>query len=190
MSALLMGLVIFLGVHSIGIVAPTLRLTLIDRWGLARWRGLFSGLSLIGFALLVYGFAVARQSLPILWTPPQWLKWVALGLLLPVFPMLLASALPGRIKRSLKHPMLAAIKTWALAHLLANGGLADLILFGSFLLWAVADRIATKHRTPPPRPAAPERARNDVLAVVGGGLLYLVMLLGLHQWLIGVSPLP
>jgi uncharacterized membrane protein len=107
----------------------------------------------------------------------------------PVFPMLLATYLPGRIQSTLKHPMLAAVKLWAVAHLIANGTLPDIVLFGSLLVWAVADRISLKHRVQGPIPSAPPSSANDAIAVIGGLLLYVAFILGVHQWLIGVSPI-
>jgi uncharacterized membrane protein len=112
--------------------------------------------------------------------------------MVPVFPLLFAAYLPGRIKSAVKHPMLLAVKVWAVAHLLANGTLADVLLFGGFLAWAVADRVSVKRRTPKEAhavPSAPARAMNDVIAVVGGLIVYAVFLLWGHRWLIGVSPL-
>jgi uncharacterized membrane protein len=119
------------------------------------------------------------------------LRHVALLLMLPVFPLLAASGLPGRIQRAAKHPMLLAVKFWAAAHLLANGTLVDVLLFGSFLAWAVADRIAVKRRPGPPTGPAlgPARPGNDLKAVVAGLVVYAVFLFWGHRWLIGVSPL-
>jgi uncharacterized membrane protein len=114
---------------------------------------------------------------------------VALLLLVFVFPLLLAAYLPGRIKAITKHPMLVATKLWAFAHLLANGTLADLLLFGSFLAWAVVDRISMKHREQRPLPGAPPSPWNDAIAVVVGLVLYVAFVLRLHVWLFGVSPL-
>jgi uncharacterized membrane protein len=108
--------------------------------------------------------------------------------MLPVFPLLLAAYLPGRLQRVAKHPMLVAVKIWALSHLLANGMLADVLLFGSFLVWAVADRISLKRRTPRPTPAAPARAINDVIVVLGGLALYGAFAMVWHQRLFGVAP--
>jgi uncharacterized membrane protein len=111
-------------------------------------------------------------------------------IMLPVFPLILAAYLPGRIKAALKHPMLAGVKFWALAHLLANGMLADVLLFGSFLAWAVADRISFKRRVVRPIQTAPPSKMNDVIAVVAGLAIYVAFVLWLHTWMIGVSPLP
>jgi len=108
--------------------------------------------------------------------------------MLPVFPLLLAAYLPGRIKAAVKHPMLAAVKAWALAHLLVNGMLADVLLFGGFLAWAVLDRISAGKR-PAVAQAAPGSPRNDVIAVVGGLALYAVFVVWAHAWLFGVRPM-
>jgi uncharacterized membrane protein len=124
----------------------------------------------------------------VLYLPPRWLRQVALLLMLPVFPLLIAAYVPGRIKTVTKHPMLAAVKFWALAHLLANGMLADVLLFGGFLAWAVLDRISLKRRTQTMRTAPPGRF-NDLIAVVLGLLLYAIVIGWAHQWLFGVSPL-
>jgi uncharacterized membrane protein len=186
MTLLIPGLVIFLGIHSISIVAPGAR----DRWAAAMganaWRGVYSLLSLAGFVLLVYGYGLARQAPTVLYVPPLWLRHVAFVLLLPVFPLLFAAYLPGRIKSAVKHPMLVAIKTWALAHLLANGMLADVLLFGGFLAWAVADRISLKKRALRPVAGASPSPWNDAIAIVGGLAVYGITLFWLHRLLIGV----
>src|SRR3974390_2202084 len=122
---LITGLVLFLGIHSIRIVAPGVRDRLLARLGEWPWKGLYSIIALAGFGLLIAGFGAARATPVFLYTPPAWLHGVAIVLLIPVFPMLLAAYLPGRIQARLHHPMLVATKTWALAHLVANGRLAD-----------------------------------------------------------------
>jgi uncharacterized membrane protein len=189
MSFLIIGLVLFLGIHSVSVFAPAWRDRQVAQRGEGAWKGLYSIVSLIGFVLLVYGYGVARQAPVVLYTPPAALRHVALLLMLPVFPLLLAAYLPGRIKTAAKHPMLLATKFWALAHLLANGTLADVLLFGGFLAWAVADRISFKRRVPRAVPGAAAGAANDLIVVVGGLALYAVFLLWAHRWLIGVSPL-
>ena len=122
----------------------------------------------------------------VVYTPPGWLHPVAMVLLVPVFPLLLATYLPGRIQAAAQHPMLVATKLWAVAHLLANGMLADLLLFGAFLVWAVLDRISMKHRTQRPVPSVPPSRVNDLIAVAGGLALYAAFVLWLHGWLIGI----
>ena len=149
MSLLIFGLVLFLGVHSVAIVSPTLRARAIHQLGMRAWKGSYALVSLVGFVLICYGFGLARQAPVIVYSPPTWLRQVALIVMLPVFPLLVAAYLPGRIKTALKHPMLAAVKFWAFAHLLANGSLADVVLFGGFLGWAVLDRVSLKGRSAP-----------------------------------------
>ena len=189
MSLLVLGLVLFLGIHSVSILAPAWRDGQVARRGERPWKGIYSVASIVGFVLLIYGYGLARQSPVVLYTPPHWMHHVTLLLMLPVFPLLLAAYLPGRIKAATKHPMLAAVKLWAFAHLLANGTLADVLLFGGFLVWAVADRISLKRRPARPLPGAPARPMNDVIAVVGGLALYALFVARAHQWLISVSPL-
>jgi uncharacterized membrane protein len=190
MTPLIVGLVLFLGVHSVVIVAPTLRARTIQRLGEGAWKGLYALVSLLGFVLICYGFGQARQAPVILYSPPTWLRHVALILMLPVFPLVLAAYLPGRIKTAAKHPMLAGVKFWALAHLLANGSLADVLLFGGFLFWAVADRISLKRRsTPQVVRTAPPGPWNDVIAVVLGLAIYALLIGWAHVRLFGVSPL-
>jgi uncharacterized membrane protein len=188
MTLLILGLALFLGVHSVSIVAPAWRDAMQSRVGEGPWKGLYSLVSIAGFALIVVGYGMARQSPVVLYAPPTWLRHVALLLLLPVFPLLLAAYLPGRIKTAAKHPMLLSVKLWAAAHLLANGNAADVLLFGGFLAWAVADRISFKHRAQRPLPGAPASPLNDVIAVVAGLALYALFVFGGHAWLIGVAP--
>ena len=187
MAWLVLGLLLFLGAHSVSIVAPGWRDAQAARHERA-WKGLYSLISALGLVLIVIGYGQARQNPLWLWASPVWLRHLAWLLLLPVFPLLLATYLPGRIKTAAKHPMLAAAKIWAFAHLLVNGTLADVLLFGGFLVWAVADRLSLKRRTPRPVPAAPASPVNDVLVVLGGLALYAFTVLWLHQALIGVSP--
>lgn len=187
MTLLVLGLILFLGMHSIAIVSVASR----DRWAMAMgrsaWCGLYSLVSLAGLVLLVLGYAAARRDPVPLWFPPPWMRHVAFTLMLPVFPLLFATYLPGRIRARLKHPMLAAVKLWAFAHLLANGMLADLLLFGGFLAWAVIDRISLKQRVQQPGIALPASAlRNDVLALVLGLGVYVATVLWLHRVVIGM----
>ena len=185
----LLGLAIFVGLHSLSIVAPGARDRLAARLGEGPWKTLYSVLSLVGLVLLVTGFAAERTTSMVLYSPPLALRYVAVALMLPVFPMVLAAFLPGRIAVALKHPLLVATKAWALAHLLANGRLVDVIVFGTLLAWAVANRIALKRRAARTLPSAPAGRFNDLLALIGGLALYAAFLAGLHRWLIGASPL-
>jgi uncharacterized membrane protein len=192
MLVLVLGLVIFLGVHSVSIVAPGWRTATVARLGERPWKGLYSVASAVGLVLIVVGYGMARREPVVLYAPPAGMRHAALLLMLPVFPLLFAAYLPGRIRNAAKHPFLLAVKLWAVAHLLANGMLADVLLFGGFLVWAVADRISVKRRPVVDAhevPAAPPRAFNDAIAVVGGLLVYVVFIFSAHRWLTGVSPL-
>ena len=190
MTYLILGLVLFLGPHSVEIFSSKLRASAVASMGERPWKGLYTLVSIIGFVLIIYGYGQARQDPILLYAPPVWMRHLSALIMLPVFPLLLAAYMPGRIKTALKHPMLAAVKFWALAHLLANGMLADVVLFGSFLAWAVADRISFKRRVQRPIHTAPPSKMNDVIAVVGGLALYVIFALWLHVRLIGVPPLP
>jgi len=188
MAVLIIGLVVFLGVHCVALAAPAFRSSAIARLGEGPWKGLYSLVAAAGLALIVYGFYLARESPMVLYSPPGWMRYVTFLLMLPVFPLFIAAYLPGRIKTAIKHPLLAAVKFWALAHLLANGTLADVLLFGGFLAWAVVDRISLKRRVQSV-PAAPAGRFNDLIAVVAGLALYVFFIEWAHLRLFGVSPL-
>jgi len=187
MAKLIVGLVLFLGIHSISIVALSLRNNLAAKSELG-WKLFYSLVSLIGIILIVKGYAELRQTPTLLYVTPIWLRHVAATLLLPVFVLFLAPYFPGRIKNVTKHPQLMAVMLWAVAHLLVNGTLADVVLFGSFLIWAVADRVSMMNRVSRPVPGAPAARLNDVIVVVFGLGLYLVTVFWLHEWLFGVRP--
>jgi len=189
MTLLIIGIIVFLGIHLLPTV-PGLRERLLGRLGENGYKVFFSLLSVAGFALLVWGFA--RAPLIQVWSPPSWTRWVAIVLMLPAFIFMVAAYVPGQIKAKLKHPFLVAIKTWALAHLIANGDLASIILFASFLAYAVYDRITLKRReaTGLITVAATGPPRNDLIAVVLGIVLYVAFLVWLHPLLIGTAPLP
>jgi uncharacterized membrane protein len=190
MTYLVAGLLLFFGMHSIAIVAPAWRDATAARLGDATWKALFALASIIGFVMLVHGYGLTRADPQVLYTPPSWARHVAALLMVPVFPLLLATYLPGRIKAAVQHPMLTATKAWALAHLLVNGTVADVLLFGGFLAWAVADRIAVGKRTVQRRiRTSPTSRWNDWIAVIGGLVLYAVFVGWLHQRLFGVAPL-
>src|SRR5687767_5642646 len=190
MVYLILGLILFLGAHSVEIFSSSLRASAIARMGERAWKGLYTLVSIIGFVLIIWGYGQARQAPILLYAPPVWMRHLSALIMLPVFPLILAAYIPGRIKAALKHPMLAGVKFWALAHLLANGMLADVLLFGGFLAWAVADRISFKRRVVRPIQTAPPSKMNDVIAVVAGLAIYVAFVLWLHTWMIGVSPLP
>lgn len=188
MVVLVLGLVLFFAVHSVSIVNEAWRDRMVAKHGERVWQGVYAVLAVVGFVLIVWGYGLARQEPLVVYSPPAWLRHVAMLLLVPVFPLLLAAYLPGRIQAATKHPMLAATKLWAFAHLLANGMLADVLLFGAFLAWSVVDRISMKRRVPRAVPGAPPSKANDVIAVVGGLALYVAFVFWLHTWLIGVAP--
>jgi uncharacterized membrane protein len=192
MLVLVVGLAIFLGVHSVSIGAPEWRSATVARMGERPWKGVYSLASAVGLALIVVGYGMARRDPLVLYAPPAALRHLTLVVMLPVFPLLFAAYMPGRIRAAAKHPFLLAVKIWAFAHLLANGTVADVLLFGGFLAWAVADRISVKRRPAAQThevPAAPPSAANDAIALVGGLVVYAVVLLWAHRWIVGVSPL-
>ena len=186
MSLLIIGLLVFFAAHSVSIVNVSWRDRVAARLGIMTWQGLYALVAMAGLVLIIWGYGLARQDPLVLYLPPAWLRQGATVLQIFVFPLLLATYLPGRIQAAAKHPMLAATKLWALAHLLANGTLADVLLFGSFLAWAVADRISLKRRTPPPVSTLPPSRMNDGLVIVLGLALYVAFVFWGHGWLIGV----
>ncbi|MCR9138780.1 MAG: NnrU family protein [Alphaproteobacteria bacterium] len=191
MLVLILGLILFLGVHSVKIVAPAFRDRFIAQRGENTWKGLYTVISLAGFVLIIWGFSIARYEAPILYTPPFWFTHVTLLLMLVSFILLVASSVPpSRIKVAVKHPMLLAVKLWSVGHLMANGDLASVILFGSFLVWAIFDRISVSRREAAGlmEPIGPGSVRNDVLAVVIGVVAYILFVWKLHEWLFGVPP--
>jgi len=189
MTTLILGLILFFGIHSVSIFARGWRNAFIERRGEGVWKGLYSVVAIAGLVLIVIGYGLAREQPVVLYDPPRALRHLALLLMVPVFPLLIAAQLPSHIKKLAKHPMLLATKLWAVAHLLGNGTAADVLLFGGFLAWAVADRISVKRRPVATQPGVAARPMNDVIALVGGLGLYAAFMLGAHAWLIGVSPL-
>jgi uncharacterized membrane protein len=189
MSLLILGLVLFFGTHAISIVAPFWRDRVVVMFGAARWRVFYSLFSLLGLLLIIKGFALARQSPIVLYVPQLWMHRLAALMLVPIFPLLLATYLPGRISTATKHPTLVAVKIWALAHLLANGMLADLLLFGGFLAWAVAVRISLKRRPSRSVTSLEPLPVHDWLATAIGLAIYGGVVVWAHQRFIGVSPL-
>lgn len=192
MALLVIGLILFLGIHLIRVVAPGFRQSMIDSVGKSAWRGIYSVASIATLVLLVYGFGQARQVTGILYSPPVWMAHIAITLMLIAMICLVASLLPaGYIATKTKHPMVLSVKIWAFAHLLANGETSSVLLFAGFLAWGVIMRISLKRR---------ERAgetvlrpfvsgRYDLFAVSIGIVLWGLIIWRLHEWLIGVSPL-
>jgi uncharacterized membrane protein len=190
MTILLLGLLLFLGLHSVRVFADGWRSRTMARLGPGAWKGAYTLISLLGFALLVWGYGLARQAPVVLWTPPAGMRHVASLLVLVAFVLLAAAYVPGNsIKARLQHPMVLATKTWAIAHLLANGTLADVLLFGSFLVWAVLVFRASRQRDRAQQIAYPAgRAGATVLTVVLGFVAWALFAFWAHAWLIGVSP--
>lgn len=193
-TRLIIGLIVFLGVHSFS-MARGWRASVVATIGEGPYKGIYSLLSLIGIIMISMGYGEYRAGGYIsVWDPPVWTRHLALLLVWPAFVLVAAAYLPGRIKRRLKHPMLAGVKIWAFAHLIANGDLGSILLFGSILAWAVVARISAKRRDVAAQhgaPAAlPAGLRNDALAVAVGTVAYVVFLVWLHPFLIGVPALP
>ena len=189
MVLLVLGLLLFLGIHAISIVAHPFRDRMVASMGANGWRGVYSLISAVGLGLIIWNWGDARAAAPLLYEPPVWMKHlVALLMLFAAIAISVYMVPAGRLKPILKHPMLLSVKIWAFAHLLANGDLASALLFGSFLIWAVADRISLKRRNA--AIAAPGPARNDIIALVVGLAIYLALVFGGHTWLFGVTPLP
>lgn len=182
MLELTAGLALFFAAHTFSMFRDA-RAALVARLGALPYRGLYSVVSLAGFALIVHGYAHAPRI--DLWLPPAGLRHVTMLLMLPVFVLLAAAYVPGHIKARLGNPMLLAVKTWALAHLLINGDLASMLLFAAFLVFGVVDFIAVK-RTGRSSVVASPRALFDVLAVVVGLIIYGAFIMGLHRALVGV----
>jgi uncharacterized membrane protein len=186
MLVLIAGIVIFLGFHSVRMLAPQFREARIARMGERPWRVAYSAASLVGLVLIVWGYAMARPVAPDLYFPPAGMAHLAILLMAIAFVSLAVSQFPaGRLKPILKHPMLLAVKVWAFAHLLVNGDLASVLLFGSFLAWAVWNRIAVKRRGAPV--AAPGPVKWDVAAVVTGFAIWALFIWKAHEWLFGVA---
>jgi uncharacterized membrane protein len=193
MLTLLLGLLIFLGVHLVP-TRPEMRYAVVSRMGEGPWKGVFSLVSLVGFVLIVVGYHKLQLNPgknPVVWSPPAWGRHATLVLMLPVFPLLIATYLRGRIAGAVRHPMITAVKLWALAHLLVRGDLASMALFLGFLAWAVWDRISLKHREAAGLvQVASGPVVNDVIAVVGGLAIYVAFVKWGHAALIGMPLVP
>ncbi len=190
MAVLILGLVLFLGVHSTRIVADSWRTATIARIGEKPWKGLYALASIAGFALIVWGFALARRNPVYLWEAPMGMRHVAGALLLGAFVLLVATYVPrNSIKAKLHHPMVLSVKVWALAHLLANGNLADVLLFGSFLVWAVFSVRAARQRDRIAGTVYPAgTAAATAITVVVGVAAWAVFAFWAHGYLFGVRP--
>lgn len=191
MAYLILGLLIFLGAHSVRIVADDWRTRKLEQWGALGWKALFALISLLGLGLVVWGFGLVRDQPSVLWSPPPGMRHLASVLNLLAFVLLAAAYVPGNtIKSRLHHPMVLAVKVWALAHLLANGNWGHVLLFGAFLVWAIVDFRAARQRdraTAAHYPGGTAGATGITVALGVGG--WIVFTLWLHGLLIGVQPL-
>ena len=191
MVVLLLGLVLFLGVHSVRIVADGWRTRQIERLGPLAWKGGYTAVAIVGLVLIIWGYGQARLNPVVLWTPMRGMAHLAALLTWVAFVLLAAAYVPGNhLQRKLGHPMVLAVKLWALAHLLANHTLADVVLFGGFLLWAVLDFRSARRRPLPPAVAGVQPNGLRTLAtVVVGSLAWAAFAFWAHAAWIGVAPL-
>lgn len=188
MPYLILGLLLFLGVHSTRIVADAWRTRTMARVGVMTWKGAYALLSIAGLVLLVWGYGQARLGSPVIYDPPLYTRHVTRLLMLFSLVLVAAAYVPGNhLKAALGHPMLAGVKLWAFAHLLSNGRLADVVLFGAFLAWAVAGFVAARRRD---RAAGTVYAAGSmsrtVMTAAAGCAAWAALVGGLHRWLIGV----
>jgi uncharacterized membrane protein len=186
LAVLVLGLVVFIGAH-VFTTRRARRAALVATLGEWPYKGLFSLVALAGLLLIGWGFGLYRATGWIdVWQPPNWARHLTVLLMWPAVILVTAAYVPGDIKRTLKHPMLAGVKLWAVAHLVSNGDLGSIVLFGSILAWAVYDRITLKHRSDPGAPPIPLGGRrNDIVAIVVGTILYLALGLVFHPLVIG-----
>ncbi|MBT9510779.1 MAG: NnrU family protein [Acidovorax sp.] len=191
MEILVLGLVLFLGVHSVRIVANGWRTQTLARVGEGAWKGLYSLVSAVGLALIVWGYGLARQQPVVLWVPPVGMRHAAALLTLIAFVLLAATYVPRNVfKARLHHPMVLGVKVWALAHLLSNGNLADVLLFGSFLLWAVLGFRAARQRDRAQGAVYAAGSAAGTAAAAGvGAVAWAGFAFWGHAWLIGVAPM-
>ncbi|MET0378998.1 MAG: NnrU family protein [Spongiibacteraceae bacterium] len=189
MTVLIAGLLLFLGVHSIRIVADPWRQQQLMRWGENTWKGIYSLISIAGLALIVIGYSAARLQPVVLWYPPAGMRHLAALLTLIAFILIAAAYVPRNIiKARLVHPMILGIKVWALAHLFANGTLADVILFGAFLVWAIVDFRSARRRQAVAANAANPTVVATVATLVIGVAVWAIFAFYLHEFLMGVRP--
>ncbi len=190
MTILLLGIALFLGAHVFATFRDA-RAAVIERFGLQNYKLAYSLVAATGLGLIVWGFGLYRNhGLIQLWEPPHWMRHVAMPLVLLAFIAIASRRAPaGRIRGWLRHPTLVAIKAWALAHLLVNGDLGGMILFGAFLAFGVYDRIAVKRRGDEGAPRLSAFTRGDAIAVGAGAALFMLVLV-LHPWLFGVAVIP
>lgn len=185
MFSMALGLILFLGIHSCAIFAPDLRRQMVEKSAFA-WKAFYSLLSVAGIALIAHGYAAARGEPVLLYVTPVWFRHITSLCMLFALILFVAPYLPGKIKQVTKHPQLVAVKLWAASHLLVNGMLADVVLFGAFLLWAVVDRVSMRKREQQPLPGLKPSGVNDIIAIVIGVGLTGAFVFYLHSSLIGM----
>lgn len=195
MLVMMLGLIIFLGTHSVRIVAEPWRTATLRRIGEGRWKGVYSLVSIVGFALLIWGFGMARQHPIPVWQPPFWTRHLAALMTLIAFVMITAAYVPRNFLKAAMHdPMILGVKVWALAHLLTNGNFAEIILFGSFLVWAIFNfKAARKRRKATGVPRGNDgstTAAGTIMTIVIGAVAWAAFAFFLHRWMIGVQPIP
>lgn len=190
MWLLIIGLVIFLGTHSLRMFAGDWRAAQIRRFGENVWKGLYGLASLVGLVLIIWGFGLARQQAVLLYTAPPWLRHLNALFTLVAFVLIVAAYVPrNHLKARLGHPMLAGVKLWAFGHLLAIGWLRDVLLFGAFLIWAVADFMVSRRRDRHAGVTYPAGTlAGDAVALILGVVAWVVFAFWLHTPLIGVNP--
>ena len=192
MLLLIIGLIVFLGIHAINLINPGLRQQMIDKRGRGTWRVVYSIIALVGLVLIIVGYGQARMDPTWLWFPPAGLRHLALILTLIGFVLVAAAFVPrNRLKAKLGHPMYAGVKIWALAHLLANGSVADVLLFGGFLAWAIAGFAVQRRRDRAAGVIHPAGTMTgDITTIAAGLVTWAIFAMFLHTLLIGVSPMP
>ncbi|MFT7721451.1 MAG: NnrU family protein [Roseateles sp.] len=188
MTWLALGLALFLGIHLTRALASNWRAAQIARLGALGWKGLYTLVSLLGFGLILWGYALARQQPVVLWPPLRGMNHLAAALMLVAMVLLAAAYVPrNHIRAKLQHPMTLAVKTWAFAHLIANNTLADVMLFGSFLVWSILVFRAARRRPAPP--LAPPTAAGTLLTIVAGAALWALFAFWAHAAWLGIAPL-
>ena len=185
MTLLILGLLLFFSVHLVRVVAPGFRQRMMERMGAWGWKAVYSVPAIIGFVLLVIGYDQVRWTSPVLWESPQWTRMAATLVMAPALVLLFSAYVPGKIRDGLRHPMLIAVVLWAAVHLLANGRVADLVLFGSFLLWSLVV-LASAWRRPWQPQAGPNGPVFDLVALLIGVAAWMLLIRGGHVWLVGM----
>lgn len=185
MAWLIIGLILFLGIHSVSIFALPLREGFVKK-SEKGWKAVYSVISFVGLGLIFYGYGAARLEPVLVYSTPYWFRHITYLLMLFTMILVVAPYLPGKIKQVTKHPQLVAVKLWAFSHLLVNGMLADVILFGAFLAWAVLDRISMKKREQREVSSLKPRGLYDIIAIVVGVLLTGAFIMFLHAKIIGM----